>query len=295
MMSSHSPEGARARALLAGATTLDRCADGHVAGGSVLYGARAYLALGARVDVVTSFDARTELGPTYRGCEVAVQPAAATVTFDNRYALDGTVEQRVDAPITEVRVDAAARAALSEADIVHLAPVLGELDLIEWLAATADHSFVTLGAQGWLRRIEGGGPTGPVVPARFRPSALELCFVDAVFLSDEDVREDPGLVAALARQVPLVVQTRGAEGAVAYSRGRVLDVPATPVEPVDPSGAGDTFAAVCSLRLAQGCSLERALGDASRGAAETVLHEGLAPAPRLAQAAQGEAPGRMVS
>jgi len=55
------------------------------------------------------------------------------------------------------------------------------------------------------------------------------------------------VVAALAREFPVVALTLGGEGVLVASGGEVLLVPATASTVLDPTGAGDAFAAAFLL------------------------------------------------
>jgi sugar/nucleoside kinase (ribokinase family) len=67
-------------------------------------------------------------------------------------------------------------------------------------------------------------------------------------------------VAWAAARVPLLVATRGAQGAVAIEDGRRYETPAEPQGPVvDTTGAGDLFAAGLLAGLAQGRDLPTSL------------------------------------
>ncbi len=57
----------------------------------------------------------------------------------------------------------------------------------------------------------------------------------------------------------VVVITRGAEGLLAFQRGRFIDVPPYPIKSVDESGAGDAFAAGLIVALQRKWNLEHAL------------------------------------
>ncbi len=260
------------RVTIAGAVTRDRSATGDRPGGSVLYGARALEDI-AQVTAVTGRAARDRaLEGVFGRARVLTRAADTTVTFANRYDAQERVAQWVHAPAPAIAPTVPERA-----DLLILAPVLGELDLDRWAAAAPASAMVTLGAQGVLRSAP--AIPGPVVPAEWHPSEALLDRLDAVFLSTEDVRHQPSLVPHLRGQLPLVVVTAGAEGATAFAAGRSLHVPARRVPAVDPTGAGDTFHAVCAARLAGGWSLEDALGAAARAAARCV-GERIAPLSR---------------
>jgi sugar/nucleoside kinase (ribokinase family) len=73
-----------------------------------------------------------------------------------------------------------------------------------------------------------------------------------VILGEDDVRGQGDLVARLARAVPLVAFTLGAQGCALLERGRTRRVGAFPTREVDPTGAGDVFAAGLLFALAGG-------------------------------------------
>ncbi|SFM88446.1 carbohydrate kinase [Variovorax sp. OV329] len=92
-------------------------------------------------------------------------------------------------------------------------------------------------------------------------------------ISDEDLHLlRPGLAPAkfaaeaLAAGVGLVVVTRGAEGAMAWSRQGEASVPAVALTVVDTVGAGDTFQAALLTWLAEhGCLSIEGIGSLSSG------------------------------
>jgi sugar/nucleoside kinase (ribokinase family) len=85
-------------------------------------------------------------------------------------------------------------------------------------------------------------------------------------------------VGAAAPRVPLLVVTRGEEGAVAVENGSRVEVPAEPVdEIVDTTGAGDLFAAGFLAGLSQGRELGDSLRMGAIAAAEVISHYGARP------------------
>jgi ribokinase len=72
-----------------------------------------------------------------------------------------------------------------------------------------------------------------------------------------------------------LVVTRGAAGALAILRdGTKIEVPALPIEPVDTTGAGDTFVGVFAAAYDLGSTLETALRRASAAAGLACLARG---------------------
>ncbi|MBV1689921.1 adenosine kinase [Novosphingobium sp. G106] len=85
-------------------------------------------------------------------------------------------------------------------------------------------------------------------------------------------------VAALASQVPLLVVTRGAEGAVAVAGTERAEVPAEPIaKVVDTTGAGDLFAAGFLFGHVRGYPLAQSLKLGAVCAAEVISHYGARP------------------
>ncbi len=90
--------------------------------------------------------------------------------------------------------------------------------------------------------------------------------IDIMFANEHELAELAGTddfdagVAAVAAKVPLLIATRGANGAVAVTGGERYTVKAEPIDAViDTTGAGDLFAAGFLAGLAQGRSIDEAL------------------------------------
>jgi sugar/nucleoside kinase (ribokinase family) len=253
--------------LLVGHVTLDRRGEGFTPGGCAYYAGQAYAGLGARVRVASA------AGPEFpRGAlgaaEVALAPAPRTTTFHNSYRPDGVRDQRVLAaapPLDPSHLPAGWR----EADVLHLAPILAEVDLLAYRRAVRAR-FVGLGVQGWVRRL---APDGSVLQPPWEPSADELAGVDAAVLGEDDVKGQGDLVARLAQHVRIVAFTHGAQGCELVMRGRTVKVGVYPAREVDPTGAGDVFSAGFFLALAGGAEP----ADAARlgAAAASICVEGV--------------------
>ena len=84
---------------------------------------------------------------------------------------------------------------------------------------------------------------------------------------------DPAALARHLRQA--LVVTRGGAGSAAFlSDGGRLDIPALAIEPVDTTGAGDTFVGVLAAGLERGLTLAAALRRASAAAGLACLARG---------------------
>ena len=108
--------------------------------------------------------------------------------------------------------------------------------------------------------------------------------VDILFANEAEIVSLTGegdfdsAVASAAGRVPLLVVTRGEQGAIAVEGGQRVDVAAEPVSQViDTTGAGDLFAAGFLAGLAQERGLEQSLRMGAIAAAEVISHYGARP------------------
>jgi ribokinase len=128
-----------------------------------------------------------------------------------------------------------------------------------------------------IRRAAGRGattvlnlaPAAPIDPGLF--GAIDLLVANAGEAAT--LGADPTQLARRLRQA--LVVTYGAAGATAFvADGSRLDVPALAIEPVDTTGAGDTFVGVLSAGLDQRLALPAALRRASAAAGLACLARG---------------------
>jgi len=108
--------------------------------------------------------------------------------------------------------------------------------------------------------------------------------IDLLFANEAELAALTGLedfnagVAELAPQVPVLVVTRGASGAVAVSADERAEVPAHHVaQVIDTTGAGDLFAAGFLFGHVRGKSLAECLKMGAICAAEIISHYGARP------------------
>ena len=222
--------------LALGHLTIDRLARGTAVGGSVAYASTTAARLGLAAGIVTVAGEELDWGGLLPGVEIARRPAPATTSFENLYQ-GGRRTQRVLGAAGGVPAEAVPKA-WTGSPIVHLAPVAHEIDgsLLEPFSA----SLIGLTPQGLLRRWDAGGVVrqGP-----WRGDDRLLAGSQVVIFSEEDLAGDPDFLPRCLDRVPITLLTQGARGATIFVRGDPREFPAFSVREVDPTGAGDVFAA----------------------------------------------------
>lgn len=248
--------------LVVGHTTHDRYGDQFRAGGCAYYGARVFEALDVPAHLLTAVGEDFVCDDALEGLECTVVRRGATTLFTNLYPDEGPRRQLLEAQGPTLIPEMAPDGAL-EAEWLHLAPVLGEIDLAEWMRKT-DPAYLSIGVQGW---IKGPGPRatdrafdGAAEEARLvvqQPWAVtvdDLRGIEVACLSDEDLRDQGDLFERLTETIPVVVRTHADAGVTVVVEGEARRVGAHPSDIIDPTGAGDTFAAGLLARLGDGAS-----------------------------------------
>ena len=230
--------------LVMGHVTEDAVGGARHLGGTAAYAAVTARALGLRVAVVTSCADTTSLD-ALGGISIHRVASAHTTTFENRYEGSHRLQtlHALARPLTWTDVPEPWR----RSPIVHLAPVAQEVD--PSLVRAFPGAVVGLTPQGWMRTWEERGPASDlraesVVRRCQWPNARDMVAASsAVVLSSDDVEGDFHLVESWIQPPTPLVVTRGEDGAVVFWRGEQRSFPAATVDVVDPTGAGDVFAA----------------------------------------------------
>jgi len=233
------------RLVAVGHVTNDRLAHGRSPGGSALYAGLVAAKLGASVRIVTSFGADfTGAALLSRAAiEVDATRSEQTTTFQE-IAIGEKRSWRALSKASQLR------GPVPQGDVLFACPVLAEVDPSCLRSPPA--KIVAAGLQGWLRIL---GPDGLVEP-REPPELGFLRGCKAVFCSDEDLAQNaPRVLPMLLGIAEMVVLTEGSRGALLYLGQKPHRVHALPTKRVlDPTGAGDAFAASFLLALASGMS-----------------------------------------
>ncbi|MGD2048067.1 MAG: PfkB family carbohydrate kinase [Chloroflexota bacterium] len=254
--------------LVIGHISVDITPSGQKAGGTVVYSARTARALGCRTAVLTSTSPDYDLEGTFPGILVHNSPSKRPTMFENVYSAAGR-QQKIHSVANSLYMEDVPDE-WQRAAIVHLGPIANEID--PGMIKLFSNSLVGITPQGWFRQWNGNGQ----VQARDWPEAKEvLPYSAAVILSMEDIPER-GTLDQIRQLSPLVVLTQQAGGCTVYFRDESRHIPAYPAQEVNPTGAGDIFAASFLVRLYQtkGNAWEAA-AFANRLAACSVAYDGL--------------------
>ncbi|HLE74147.1 MAG TPA: PfkB family carbohydrate kinase [Anaerolineales bacterium] len=257
--------------LAIGHITIDQTPHGPRLGGSAAYAALTAQALGWRAGIVTAWAQELPLGPL-AGLPIVNLGAEKSSTFENIYTPSGRLQRYSgEAPFLEFHL---IPEAWRDPRILHLAPVAREVSprILKYF----EDSFLGVTPQGWLRDWDADGQ---VRVTHWEEGGLVLNRADAAVLSRTDVSGDQLHIERLAAACPLLVVTDGETGATVYAQGEVHHLSAPAAHAVDPTGAGDIFAAAFFVQLYQGAEPRQAARFASVLAARSVERPGLEGVP----------------
>jgi 1D-myo-inositol 3-kinase len=271
------------RILSVGHVTHDLYPSGVTPGGCAYYGARVYRALGASSHLTTAVGMDFRFDDKLVDLEPRVQRAGSTTVFRNVYTPGKLRLQRLDALASAIAPEACDR---SGYDLVHLAPVLGEVDLEHWTEIKRG-ALTAISVQGWIKRPGGSfdrlhpeveepcpATARAVVQQRWRPDATVLRRIDVACLGHEDLVDQGDLLQRLVKHVPVVACTHNVAGVDVYVAGCRSRVGIFSTKEIDPTGAGDSFAAGFLYGMASGSSPLEAAQLGAAVASVMVEHEG---------------------
>jgi sugar/nucleoside kinase (ribokinase family) len=219
-----------------GHVTLDRIGEATRPGGAALFAAVTAHRLGLSVGLLTSHGDDFPLDLIPSKIEVVSIPAADTTRFEHRQDAGGRVShvRAVAGALTMADVPDDWRGA----SLTLLAPVLDEVDPM--IATLFADGAVGAAAQGWLRHT---APDGLVVPRAWRSPERLLQSVQALFLSREDIRGQEDEVVEWFQRMPVGALTADRDGALLFVNGERYEIHPRTAREIDPTGAGDVFAA----------------------------------------------------
>ncbi len=222
--------------LVIGHVTRDLVGNRVVPGGAVTYGALTARRLGLTAAIVTS--ARPDDVERIPGVASHILPSPTTTTFHNIYR-NGRRIQTIEAVAGPIRPDDVPVQWRTSPQVL-IGPLANEID--PGVVRLFPRSVVVASLQGWLRQW---GSDGVVRPRSWDGSDV-LPHVDAAVVSSEDTG-DPAAIERWAHLAPVLIVTLGERGARLHTRGAWHDVAPFPSCEVDPTGAGDVFAAAYAV------------------------------------------------
>jgi sugar/nucleoside kinase (ribokinase family) len=227
--------------LVIGHISCDLTPDGPRLGGTAAYAGLTARALGLRTGIVTAWGGEVPLD-VLDGIQVRSTAVEHSTTFENVYTPQGR-HQILHHTAPDILYENVPKI-WREAAIVHIGPIAGEgKHLVD---RGLSSSILGLTPQGWLRSVENGG----YVHIDTWPETLQaLSRANAAVFSIEDVGGDEELIEAMANKCRVLAVTEGAAGSRLYWNGDLRRFRALRVKEVDPTGAGDIFAAAFFWRL----------------------------------------------
>ncbi len=228
--------------LIIGHVVQDVVPEGYTVGGTATYSSITARNLGRRPGIVTRLAPDFVWPPALHDVAVHRVPSAHTTTFHNIY--HNGHRQQFLLSIADSMQPEDIPLEWRHSPIVHLGPLNRELD--PRFARLFPQALVGVTPQGWLRQWDEAGRI------RMRPweEAPEILpHVDVLVLSEEDLNGNAGLMDEYVRLTRIAVMTQGPRGCVVFTEGKEFQVAGFPVTEVDPTGAGDVFAAAFLIRL----------------------------------------------
>lgn len=222
--------------------------SGYRIGGTVSFAAVTALCLGRQPTVLTRAAATTDLSELPSDIVLHVLQSPQTTTFANVYTSQGRVQYSYTQalPITTQDIPHPLRSPR----IVLLGPLVNEIQ--PGVAAIfGKRTLVAAVPQGWMRCWDA---SGRIFSKEWEQAEEILPYLDVLVLSQEDIDYDLDRLALPLKYVPLIVMTEYRDGSTIFlhgPRGKIeqIKVPPRPANEIDPTGAGDVFAAAFLIRL----------------------------------------------
>ena len=230
------------RLLAIGHVTWDRLQGQTVLGGSVTYATQTARKLGWEAAALTSAGPDFDPARDLPGVTTFLARGDATTRFVNNYGEGGARTQVLSSRAGDIVLSLVPEE-WRNPDVLLLGGVAAEIHGRAAEAFSAE--VVGANAQGWVRAF---GPGGEVTPCEWQRPDENLAGVHALFLSEHDI---PGALRRsrdLLSFVPMIAVTSGWRGLSLVTRDGIEQVPGFPRTEVDPTGAGDVFAATFLMR-----------------------------------------------
>ncbi|GAB4330088.1 MAG: PfkB family carbohydrate kinase [Candidatus Abyssubacteria bacterium] len=233
--------------LAVGHLCLDLMDGRKILGGSASYASLTARALGCRVGIVTSLSEDFPFLGEFREIEIQAIPSPSTTTFRNVYH-NGVREQFISGVAAQIGAEHVPDS-WTGAEIVYLCPIADEV-LPDVPARFGKSSLIGVGAQGWFRKWD---DSGRVRQKRWSQARDILPHVHVVIYSELDLDEPYAFAEEVSKLTPIVIVTQSCRGAEVFVDRQRIHVPAFDIREIDPTGAGDVFAAAFLVRYRETC------------------------------------------
>lgn len=274
--------------LTLGHITRDLRADGSFSlGGTVTFAALTAYRLGLATGIVTRATSNIiqNLPHVLPNIAISAHPSSETTTFINQYQ-QGFRTQYLRAKADPITVNDVPPM-WHDTPIVLIGPLVQEIspDVVA-LFLHRPGAIIATTPQGWLRRWDADGR---VWPTPWQTAEQILPLLDVLILSHDDLlpfangkrQEADAMLHEWSMRVPLLVATDGRHGATLFQHGTTQHFPAYKAQEVDPTGAGDVFAAAFLTSLYWHNDPRQAVDFANCVASFSIEHEGVAGIPTL--------------
>jgi len=211
--------------------------DGFILGGTASYSSLVFQKLGKQTAVLTSVGKDFLFFDRFKkaGIQIHNKIAARTTTFENIYEAEHIRVQYISSrAMTLTAKDVPVH--WCKTPVVKLCLIADEADAS--LLASFPNALIGATIQGWLRQWD---TTGKVSPKAMDWELLRS--IDVVLFSEEDIIGFEDRLPIIIEYASVVVMTKGKHGATIFYSNEVFDFPSFPIEEIDPTGAGDVFAA----------------------------------------------------
>lgn len=261
--------------LLIGTVTKDLQPDGTFTnGGTVTYASVIVENLGWRPVIFTAADAKFTTPDYLTHVDWHFVSSLHTTTFKNRYDTQGHRQQTIG-PVGASITAADIPPDCLQADIIHLCPLAQDVDISVASACKTGQMVST--PQGWMRQWD---KNGIVSLGEWTGADDLLPKLTCSVISIEDIEGDWSIAEKWAGQTNTLIVTLGDEGCTIFHKGTRQTVPPRPAHPIDPTGAGDVFAAAFFIRYQETGNLWQAGRFANVAASMAIERVGPQGAPR---------------
>ena len=252
-----------------GHITHDLVGNGITPGGPALYSTCAARNLDMRTGMVSSFSQPLLQPSLLHRIDICCKESEHTTTFMNLYNEAGERRQIITSVADQIEPMLIPDKWRS-AQVVNICPVADEYrtDIVRMF----DNAVIGICPQGWMRKWDAKGHVSKKPWDTF-PEVLP--HADVVFYSEEDVTHPEELAHTYLTYTKMVVITRGKQGSSLYTVNEEYHVPAFPATEIEPTGAGDVFAAAFLIHYFQTDDAFKAMKFANCTASFVVEKEGI--------------------